>query len=427
MSINYPTSLDTLTNPNAADPLNSPSHSTQHADANDAIEALETKVGVNSSAVTTSLDYLVKNTSSSDPGHKHTLANGATDVTASAAEVNKLDGVTATTTELNYVDVATPGTAEATKAVILDANKDFNFGTGDITATVGTFISINSTFSQGTLINGQITTSVSSNNLTVALKTLAGSDPSATDPIYVRIGNSIRSITSSRSVTKNAGTNWGNIGASETAAKENDWFAYVAWDSANSTVRLGFCRYPCFRLYSSFSATTTAEKYGAFDTAPGSSDEVEVIGRFNATLSASASYNWSIPATSVIVNRPIFETRWLAYQPTYAGTGSMTYTSVTTTQADYRLDRDMAYIRFNVTGTTGGVAADSVSISIPITPTDTPACHIGTGYNSDSGYVGGMQPNAGTPSTITTRRVSGGNYALAAGKQHTGFLPFRIF
>ena len=34
---------------------------TQHADANDAIEALQAKVGVDGSAVTTSLDYKVAN------------------------------------------------------------------------------------------------------------------------------------------------------------------------------------------------------------------------------------------------------------------------------------------------------------------------------------------------------------------------------
>lgn len=39
--------------------------------------------------------------------HTHLLAAGATDVTASAAEVNILDGATLTTTELNYVDGVT--------------------------------------------------------------------------------------------------------------------------------------------------------------------------------------------------------------------------------------------------------------------------------------------------------------------------------
>jgi microcystin-dependent protein len=60
MATNFPTTLDALTNPSAGNTLNSPSHSTQHANSNDAIEALEAKVGVDSSAVTTSLDYKVR-------------------------------------------------------------------------------------------------------------------------------------------------------------------------------------------------------------------------------------------------------------------------------------------------------------------------------------------------------------------------------
>jgi microcystin-dependent protein len=59
MATNFPTSLDSLTNPTGASSLTSPDHAGQHTDANDAIEALQAKVGVNGSAVTTSLDYRV--------------------------------------------------------------------------------------------------------------------------------------------------------------------------------------------------------------------------------------------------------------------------------------------------------------------------------------------------------------------------------
>jgi hypothetical protein len=41
MATNFPTSVDVLTNPVSNDSLNSPSHSAQHANANDAIEAIE--------------------------------------------------------------------------------------------------------------------------------------------------------------------------------------------------------------------------------------------------------------------------------------------------------------------------------------------------------------------------------------------------
>jgi hypothetical protein len=59
MSTNFPDSLDTLTNPSSTDALSSPSHSQQHANANDAIEALQTKVGIDGSQDVNSLDYKV--------------------------------------------------------------------------------------------------------------------------------------------------------------------------------------------------------------------------------------------------------------------------------------------------------------------------------------------------------------------------------
>jgi hypothetical protein len=42
MATNFPASLDTLTNPTSSDSLSSPSHSAQHANVNDAVEAIET-------------------------------------------------------------------------------------------------------------------------------------------------------------------------------------------------------------------------------------------------------------------------------------------------------------------------------------------------------------------------------------------------
>ena len=42
MPTNFPTSVDSLVNPLSTDPQNAPSHSAQHSNANDAIEAIET-------------------------------------------------------------------------------------------------------------------------------------------------------------------------------------------------------------------------------------------------------------------------------------------------------------------------------------------------------------------------------------------------
>lgn len=62
----YPTTLDSLVNPTATDKVSVISHALQHSNANDAIEALEAKVGVTSSAVTTSHDYKLSEVTSTD-------------------------------------------------------------------------------------------------------------------------------------------------------------------------------------------------------------------------------------------------------------------------------------------------------------------------------------------------------------------------
>src|SRR5574343_62524 len=58
---NFPTSLDSLPNPTGSDLMENATaaldHDVQHSNANDAIEALEAKVGADGSAVTTSHDY----------------------------------------------------------------------------------------------------------------------------------------------------------------------------------------------------------------------------------------------------------------------------------------------------------------------------------------------------------------------------------
>lgn len=46
MSTNFPSSLDSLSNPTGTNSQQTISHSSQHANANDAIEALQSKVGI---------------------------------------------------------------------------------------------------------------------------------------------------------------------------------------------------------------------------------------------------------------------------------------------------------------------------------------------------------------------------------------------
>jgi len=220
------------------------------------------------------------------------------------------------------------------------------------------------------LINGKIVPTVASNNLTVAIKTLADTDPSATNPVGIWIGNNLRWITSSLSIAANAGTNWFNSGSSELATREIDYFAYIGYNATDG-ITLGFARIPYAKLYSDFNTTTTNERYARISTITNAAagDNYINIGRFAATLSASASFNWSVPAftNANLIQEPIYETRWLDWTPVYSSSGAMTYTSVTLVAAKYQIQNRNINLAFRTSnGTTGVTAANSLYVSIPL-------------------------------------------------------------
>ena len=105
----YPDDLDNLFDPSSTTPLNNTpkAHSDWHTDANTAIEALEAKVGADSSAVATSLDYLLKSASSASPGHTHSKSEsglGNVDNTSDATKnsaIATLENKTLTSPTIN--------------------------------------------------------------------------------------------------------------------------------------------------------------------------------------------------------------------------------------------------------------------------------------------------------------------------------------
>lgn len=230
----------------------------------------------------------------------------------------------------------------------------------------------------GTMLNGKISPAVSSNNLTVSVLTNAGTTPSATNPVYVKINGTWYTINSALTVTKNAGTNWGNAGGSELATKEIDWFGYIILrtdagkPTTNSNLDIGISRICHGTVYSDFSGTTTNEKHLALGTAgtPTATDNVVLVGRFAATLSATAAFNWSVPTytNTNLIQRPIYETRWLSWTPTRsvsAGTAP-TYTSqdinkykITGNKMDFLTTWD------NAAGGTAGAGAARLTWTLP--------------------------------------------------------------
>lgn len=251
-------------------------------------------------------------------------------------------------------------------------------------------------------LNGyKISPSISGNDLVLALTDLDGNDFEISNTLYIKVFDTNLTINSVLSVTKAAGTNWANLGASEHATQDVDLFAYLIQETgASAGNKLGWSRYPAGIVVGDFSSTTTNSKYLAGPTNYNATDKVQLIGRFNATLSAGAGYTWSLPATSVIVNIPIFETRWLDWVPTITGYSSNPGTA--TYQYKIKLDSCVVRIDEQVNGTSNAItktysapfpcglsAANYALFTLPI-PVDNGATKPG-GYGQLKGGTTDMQ------------------------------------
>lgn len=265
----------------------------------------------------------------------------------------------------------------------------------------------------------KITPTVSSNDLVLALKHEDGNNPSTDRPLYFKIGNSLRACTAALSVTKADGTNWANLGSAELGTKEQDLFVYAVWNTnlTPDAVDIFWSRIPYGRLYSDFSATTTNEKYAAINsTAPASTDECVLIGRFAATLSLSGtSHLWTVPTytNSNLIHAPVSESRWMNWQPAYSGSGSLTYTSVTTTFATYKI-RDDATIEYRLqsSGTLGGSASTTLLSTLPFESSQSANSDV-CGYGLTATVTAKIFITAGTPDQISFQKYDSSNYATS--------------
>jgi hypothetical protein len=241
----------------------------------------------------------------------------------------------------------------------------------------------------------KFTPTVATNNLTLTLTHMDGTTPSASRPLWFRIGDTMRAVTAALSVTITAGAASFAHGT-ELAAKEMDYFAYVSWRAASSAVVLGFSRLPYATLYSDFSATANTQNYAPFSTAPAATDDVVNIGMFAASNSGTASFNWSVPTFNSrnLVQRPCYETRNLVYVATNTGFTA----TIPTGTYNYRIINKTCrvYVRQTVNGTSN---ATGFTISLPIaakTLTDYQVTTIG-------GFVvnNGVAVNGGSASIIS--------------------------
>ena len=232
--------------------------------------------------------------------------------------------------------------------------------------------SIVNNLAEGQMINGKIVPTVTSNNITLTLVGNNGSALSATNIAYAMIGGTVRTINAPLSVTVNAGVNTFNSGSAELATKEIDYFVYLGYNATDGAT-LGFSRIPYGTCYGDFSATATNEKYCAISSIAhaASTDYYNVIGRFAATLGVSATYYWTVPAyTSInLIQRPIFETRWLTWTGTLVWTAGLAPASENANykKSIYKIGNKICTIDILRLFTSAGTTVTQMTSSLPMT------------------------------------------------------------
>lgn len=267
----------------------------------------------------------------------------------------------------------------------------------------------------------RIVPSVASNNLTIAITHLDGTTSASTSkPLYFKVGDTIYTLVAAASYTKNAGTNWHNSGSTELATKAIDYFVYaIAETGASAGLKFGHSRISHAMTMADFVNTTTNEKYIAGNwTNFNTTDVVTVIGRFRATLSATASFNWSV-STSVVVNSPIFETDTLQWAPQMSCNSSMTITSPTAVVSDYKVSRNKLEFSGRLTGTLVTPASTQVLFTLPFQLLRTSGVALcsqlyNEGGSTSIGFAGGFHV-AGTPDKCALITYNFANHTLGAG------------
>ena len=131
MASTYPTTLDSFTNPIAANPLTAPSHAQQHSDINDAMEAVQTKLAIGNTLIGTYVSF-------TPSLNNITLGNGT--LTTNYCTVNEFvhfygklvfGSTTSITTNGSIVLPLTPDTSSPVVATMMGVSSFTDVSTGN--------------------------------------------------------------------------------------------------------------------------------------------------------------------------------------------------------------------------------------------------------------------------------------------------------
>jgi hypothetical protein len=241
VAVNFPVSLDTLTNPAGTQTLDNPDHAEQHANANDIVEALEAKVGIDSSAVTTSHDYKLSTVTGSDKAVSVAGTQTLTSKTLTSPTITT--GVVATSLDMNGTKLILDADADTSITADTDDQIDVEIAAADdFRFTANLFAAL-----PGSAIRTPSATAFKSRNnadgADIDLIAANSSDQTTIGQNSVRATRFVMIDPSVTVLNTNPGdTNWNDLDVTSTTSANTFAIAATMAVNASSADRSGFAR-----------------------------------------------------------------------------------------------------------------------------------------------------------------------------------------
>lgn len=146
-----------------------------------------------------------------------------------------------------------------------------------------------------------------------------------------------------------------------------------------------------------------------------------IVGVADTVLTITGGSNYTLEDEAITspqlsrIENPFGFPGWFNWTPSYTASGSMTFTSVATSVAIFKLTANEANIICRATGTTGGTASNTISISIPVLAVDTGSNVTGASVG-DPTSISGYCFVSGSNDYLSFRRYDSSNFGLGAGR-----------
>ena len=153
----------------------------------------------------------------------------------------------------------------------------------------------------------------------------------------------------------------------------------------------------------------------------GASIAAVVNGNIEADNLASNAVTTAKIADGAVTNAKLSTTSgelggaWQTWVPSYSASGSMTYTSVTTTKARYMLVGKTFIYELRASGTTGGTASSTITFTLPVTLQSNDSQSCGSSIVTDGATISGVS-FPGSTTSVSIRRGDASNFGLGTGR-----------